>query len=97
MLKEHIELKQHGVIEICFKKEEKFMCFYNVFIRLKRLIEIASLKKVNLEKVTAYSEEVTEQIEEESISRTALDIMRMDASILRRQKEVYEFYFNKRK
>lgn len=69
LLKEHIELKQHGVIEICFKKEEKFMCFYNVFIRLKRLIEIASLKKVNLEKITAYSEEVTEQIEEESIMR----------------------------
>ena len=40
---------------------------------------------------------IPEQIEEESISRTALDIMRMDASILRRQKEVYEFYFNKRK
>lgn len=40
---------------------------------------------------------IPEQIEEESISRTALDIMRMDASILRRQKEVYDFYFNKRK
>lgn len=39
---------------------------------------------------------IPEQIEEESISRTALDIMRMDASILRRQKEVYDMYFNKR-
>ena len=40
---------------------------------------------------------IPEQVEEESISRTALDIMRMDASILRRQKEVYDFYFSKRK
>lgn len=69
LLKEHIELKQHGVIEICFKKEEKLMCFNNVFKRLKSLIEIASLKKVNIEKVTAYSEEMMQSIEEKSIMR----------------------------
>ena len=40
---------------------------------------------------------IPEQIEEESISRTALDIMRMDASILKREQEVYNMYFNKRK
>lgn len=58
LLKEHIDLEQHGVFEIEFKKEEKFNQFTQVFERLKRLIEIAILSKVNIEKVEGYSKDV---------------------------------------
>lgn len=69
LLKERIELTQHGVIKICFNKEKKLDQFNDVFAKLKRLIEIVSLKKVNVEKVEAYSEEVVQFIGEKSIMR----------------------------
>ncbi len=69
LLKEHIDIRQQGVFEICFEKEVKLERFIDVFIRLKRLIEIASLKKVNIGKVTAYSKEVKQTIGEASIMR----------------------------
>ena len=69
LLKEQIELKQHGVIKILFKKKEKLEKFNDIFLKLKRLIEIASLKRVNVEKVEAYSEEVVQLIGENSIMR----------------------------
>ncbi|MGI6173373.1 MAG: HEPN domain-containing protein [Christensenellales bacterium] len=58
LLKEHIEIRQYGIIEISFEKEEKFGEFIEIFRKLKGLIEIASLRKANVEKVFAYSEEV---------------------------------------
>lgn len=37
-----------------------------------------------------------EQIEEESLSRTALDIMMSDDHILKKEDQVYDLYFNKK-
>lgn len=38
---------------------------------------------------------ILEQIEEESLSRTALDIMRTDDHILKKENQIYDQYFNK--
>lgn len=40
---------------------------------------------------------IPEQIEEESLSRTALDIMRTDDHILRKENQIYDLYFNRKK
>lgn len=40
---------------------------------------------------------IPEQIEEESLSRTALDIMRTDDHILKKENQIYDLYFNKSK
>ncbi|MGI6462108.1 MAG: HEPN domain-containing protein [Candidatus Scatomorpha sp.] len=58
LLKDQIELKQRGIIEIEFQKGEKFNRFNEVFERIKRLIEIAVFRKINVEEVYAYSGEV---------------------------------------
>lgn len=39
---------------------------------------------------------IPEQIEEESLSRTALDIMNTDDHILKKEDQVYDLYFNKK-
>lgn len=39
---------------------------------------------------------IPEQIEEESLSRTTLDIMETDDHILKKEDQVYELYFNKK-
>lgn len=70
LLKEHIDLEQHGVFEIKFKKEEKFNRFIEVFERLKRLIEIAILGKVNVEKVEGYSKDVVYDLGEYNIEQS---------------------------
>lgn len=40
---------------------------------------------------------IPEQIEEESLSRTALDIMKTDDHILKKEDQIYDLYFNKKK
>ncbi len=69
LLKEHIDIEQHGIFEICFEKEEKFERFIEIFEKLKRLIEIASFRKVNVEKVSAYSNDIVYAIGEKTIKR----------------------------
>lgn len=68
-LKEKISLVQHGIIEICLEKEESLNIFNNIFAQLIRLIEIASFRKVNLEKVYAYSKKILYPIENQSIEK----------------------------
>lgn len=58
LLKEHIDIEQHGIIEIEFQNEEPFFKFCEIFDKLKRLFEIAVLRRINVEKVTAYSSEI---------------------------------------
>lgn len=70
LLKEHIDLEQHGIIEICFEKEEKLEKFIETFEKLKRLIEIASLRKVNVEKVSAYSNDIVYALGDKTIERS---------------------------
>lgn len=66
---EEIKLEQHGVIEIESQKDYEYEYFHNVFTKVKRLIEIASLRKVNVEKVNAYSREIVYEIQEKTIER----------------------------
>lgn len=73
ILKEKISIEQHGLIEIITENEEPLKYFNNIFERLKRLIEIASLKKVNVEKVYGFSSNVLYTIGDNSIER-AIDI-----------------------
>ena len=58
LLKENISLEQRGSIEIIFQEEQIFEIFLNVFEKIKHLIEIAMIKKINVEKVIAYSSKV---------------------------------------
>ena len=62
LLKEDIHLSQSGIISIEFNSEVEFRFFYNVFCKLKGLIEIATLSKVNIEKITAFSNEIVYSI-----------------------------------
>lgn len=58
ILKENISLEQYGSIEITFQEEQTFEIFLKVFEKIKHLIEIAMIKKINVEKVIAYSSKV---------------------------------------
>jgi len=69
LLKEHIDIQQHGIIEISFRNEEKFERFIEIFEKLKRLIEIASFKRINVENVVAYSKDIVYTIGEKTIER----------------------------
>ncbi len=67
--KEHIELEQNGIIEIDFKQEKKLEQFLEIFNRIKRLIEIALLRKVNIEKMEGYSNSIVDKVAEHTIER----------------------------
>ena len=69
LLKEKIELEQHGIIEIEYNSEQKICSFEIVFERLKRLVEIASLRKINVERVYAYSKDIHYDIQDKTIER----------------------------
>lgn len=77
ILKEKVSLEQHGIIEISLENEEPLSTFNHVFIKLKRLIEIASFRKVNVEKVYAYSRNILYPIGDQSIEQ-AIDICGKD-------------------
>ena len=77
ILKEKISLEQHGIIEICSEKEESLSTFNNILIKLKRLIEIASFRKLNIEKAFAYSSKILYSIGDKSIEQ-AIDIYGKD-------------------
>ena len=69
LLKEHIEIEQHGIIDIEFQNEEPFYRFCEIFDKLKRLFEIAILRRINLEKVTAYSSEIVYSLGDTTIEQ----------------------------
>ena len=69
LLKESIKLEQFGVVEIEFNTERNLNSFDDVFMRLQRLVEIASLHKINVEKVYAYSKNIHYDIQERTIER----------------------------
>lgn len=69
LLKEHIDLEQHGIIELEFNNEVPFYRFCEIFDRLKRLIEISVLRKINVEKVTAYSSEYVYSLKDTTIEQ----------------------------
>lgn len=61
LLIEHIKLEQHGIIAIEFEKEVEFNCLHEIFEKLKRLIEIALIGRVNVENIDVYSSNYSEQ------------------------------------
>ena len=66
-------MEQHGVIEICLNSEKPLHHFNIIFEQLRRLIEIASFRKINVEKVYAYSSNILYSIGDKTIER-AVDI-----------------------
>lgn len=69
LLKESIELKQSGIIEVEFQNQAPFNRFNEVFEKIKRLIEISVLRKLNVERVCAYKDEVVYSFGDKSIKR----------------------------
>ena len=61
LLIEHIKLEQHGIIAIEFEKEVEFNCLHEIFEKLKKLIEIALIGRVNIENIDVYSSNYSEQ------------------------------------
>lgn len=60
LLKETIELKQHGIIELEFTNEQILKDIVPVFNSIKRLIEISVLSQVNVEKMYGYSKKIVD-------------------------------------
>ena len=58
LLQEDIHLAQSGIISIEYNREVEYRVFNDVFCKLKGLIEIATLSKVAIEKITAFSNDV---------------------------------------
>lgn len=69
LLTEKIELKQHGVIEINFEKEQIFIRFNEIFEKLKWLLEISTRRRINVEAVTVYSHEIFDNYGDKNIER----------------------------
>ena len=69
LLTEKIELKQHGVIEIIFEDEQTLLQFNKIFEMLKRLLEISTRRRINVEAVSVYSHEIFDNYGERNIER----------------------------
>ncbi len=78
VLKEEIRLKQNGNIEIIFKKkEEAIEKFEDIFRRINRLIELSTLRKIHLTKLTGWSTDIYDVYGEKRFDR-AIDIISYD-------------------
>lgn len=69
LLTEKIELKQHGVIEIIFEDEQTLLQFNKIFEKLKRLLEISTRRRINVEAVSVCSHELFDNYGERNIER----------------------------
>ena len=69
LLTEKIELKQHGVIEIIFEDEQTFIRFNEIFEKLKRLLEISTRRRINVEAITVYSHAIFDNYGDRNIER----------------------------
>ena len=69
LFKESIILKQHGTIEISFSTEHIFEDYLAIVVKLKRLLEIALLRTVNIEKVYAFSNKIKDAYGDELVER----------------------------
>lgn len=57
LLYENISLKQTGNIEIAFKEPKQLNEFMIILLKIKRLIEISTLSKINIRKISGYNSE----------------------------------------
>ena len=69
LLKEKIELEQHGIVEIQVRDEKKLEYFNLLFLKIKRLIEISSMRKINIEKMDIFSKEIFDLYGEHKFDR----------------------------
>lgn len=74
LLAEHIDLEQHGIFDIEFSTEQGLDKFSEIFDKLKRLIEIAVRRRLNLEKVEAYSSEIVYSIGDNTTIERPIDV-----------------------
>lgn len=57
LLYENISLKQTGNIEIICQEEKTINEFMEILLKIKRLIEISTLSKINIRKISGYNSE----------------------------------------
>lgn len=69
VLKEVIKIEQCGLIEVVINGKEDLEYFNKIFAKVKRLIELSTLEKINIEEVDAYSVDVFEKIGNKKIER----------------------------
>lgn len=69
LLKENIVLNQNGNIEITFKNEESIDKFVEIFNKIKRLIEISTLRYIYPSKLTGVSNNVYDMYDEKKVER----------------------------
>lgn len=69
LLKENIVLNQSGNIEIIFKNEESIDKFVEIFNKIKRLIEISTLRYIYPSKLTGVSNNVYDMYDKKKVER----------------------------
>ncbi|WP_160680384.1 HEPN domain-containing protein [Clostridium sp. C8-1-8] len=69
ILKEKIVLNQNGNIEITFKNEEPIYKFVEIFNKIKRLIEISTLRNISPSKLTGLSSKVYDIYDKDKVER----------------------------
>lgn len=74
LLKENIILKQNGNIEITFKNEKTIDDFELIFTKIKRLIELSTLKNISLTKMIGMSKNYKQSIDDYEIE-SPIDII----------------------
>lgn len=77
LLKENIVLNQNGNIEIVFNNEEPIDKFVEIFNKIKRLIELSTLKNIYPSKITGWSKNVYDMYERVKVERS-IDIISCD-------------------
>ncbi|MBX4262455.1 hypothetical protein KTC96_10005 [Clostridium estertheticum] len=77
LLKENIVLNQNGNIEIVFNNEEPISKFVEIFNKIKRLIELSTLKNIYPSKITGWSKNVYDMYDQIKVE-TAIDIISCD-------------------
>ncbi|WP_407301422.1 ApeA N-terminal domain 1-containing protein [Clostridium botulinum] len=77
LLKENIVLNQNGNIEIVFKNEEPIDKFVGIFNKIKRLMELSTLKNIYPSKITGWSNNVYDMYDQDKVERP-IDIISCD-------------------
>lgn len=77
LLEESIILKQEGNIKITLKNEESIDKFVEIFNKIKRLIELSTLKKIYPSKIIGWSNNIYDMYGQEKVER-AIDIISYD-------------------
>lgn len=69
LLRDNIEIQQKGIIEICYNSKQRLHIFIKLFEKVKSLIETAIFSRINIEAMSAYSDELVDKYGENVIER----------------------------